>query len=131
MDVLFALFLLAHAGIHTLWFGPRPTPSVGAPAWPFALETSALVHAGIHEATARIVGLVLLAGTLVGFGLAALSALAVLPAATFEVGIALGATASTVMLVAFFHPWLVLGIGIDVVLLWAALILRWTPESLA
>jgi hypothetical protein len=45
-------------------------------------------------------------------------------------GVAVGAIASLALLVLFFHPWLVLGVVIDVVLLWAVLAARWVPDSL-
>ncbi len=31
------------------------------------------------------------------------------------------------LLIAFFHPWLVLGAGIDLVLIWAAFVADWGP----
>ena len=31
------------------------------------------------------------------------------------------------LLVAFFHPWLIIGMGIDVALVWAVLLARWEP----
>jgi hypothetical protein len=34
------------------------------------------------------------------------------------------------LLILFFHPWLALGVAIDVVLLWAVLGARWTPDAL-
>jgi hypothetical protein len=34
------------------------------------------------------------------------------------------------MLVLFFHPWLVAGVGIDLALLWAVVVADWTPASL-
>jgi hypothetical protein len=34
------------------------------------------------------------------------------------------------LLLLFFHPWLTLGIVIDVALLWAVLVAGWRPEGL-
>ena len=38
--------------------------------------------------------------------------------------------ASLALLVAFFHPWLIVGLAIDVVLLWATLVAAWSPTQL-
>jgi hypothetical protein len=35
------------------------------------------------------------------------------------------------LLLLFFHPWLVLGIAIDLGLLWAVLVADWTPQGTA
>jgi hypothetical protein len=35
------------------------------------------------------------------------------------------------LLIVFFHPWLAVGVAIDLVLIWAGLIADWTPQSLA
>jgi hypothetical protein len=130
MTLLFSLFLVAHAAIHGLWFTPRPAPAARGPVWPFDVGLSALVRAGVDEPAARRIGLILLTAVATGFVVAALGVLGILPAVAFASGIAIGATSSIAMLLAYFHPWLVLGIGIDVVLLWATLIARWTPAGL-
>jgi hypothetical protein len=56
--------------------------------------------------------------------------LAFLPATMWPVGTVAGAIASIALLVLFFHPWLVLGLAIDFVLLWAVLVARWEPDWL-
>ena len=75
----------------------------------------------------RIMALV--AVTIAGFALAALSVLGILPVSMWLPAIAVGAASSIGLLIAFFHPWLVLGIGIDLVLLWASVVVDWTPAA--
>jgi hypothetical protein len=70
-------------------------------------------------------------GTVAGFGLAAVAALVLAPAGVWTAGVVVGAIASLALLGLFFHPWLVLGVAIDLVLLYAVLAVRWVPESLA
>ena len=129
--LLIAEFLLAHAGIHVAFIGPRPPATAGGPAWPFELARSwLLTPAGVDSEITRAVGLALTVATLGGFALAALAAVGVLPAGLWFPTLFLGAVASMALLVLFFHPWLVLGLVIDVALVWLALVADWTPESL-
>ena len=75
-----------------------------------------------------LIGLVLVAATIGGFVLAAVGALALAPATAWTAGLLLGAIASLALLVLFFHPWLVLGVVIDLGILWAALVADWRPQ---
>ncbi len=129
--LLLAALLLAHAAIHASFLSARPPATAGGPAWPFELGRSALLS-GLNPdpAVLRLVGIALVAGTVAGFALAALAALAVVPAAVWAAGVALGCVASLALLVLFFHPWLILGIVIDVVLLWAVVASSWVPDGI-
>jgi hypothetical protein len=53
--------------------------------------------------------------------LGALSVIGVLPTAIWLPGIVIGAVSSIGLLIVFFHPWLVLGVGIDLILILTAL----------
>jgi hypothetical protein len=131
-SVLIAVFLLGHAGIHAAFLTPRPPATAGGPEWPFALGRSWLLgHIGMDPGLVRVLGYALVAATLGGFALAALAAMGLLPAGLWSAGVAIGSIASLALLGLFFHPWLVLGVGIDLALLWAVLIGSWTPERLA
>lgn len=125
-------FLLGHAAIHTGFVSPRPAATAGGPAWPFDLERSWLLSTlGLDGEAGRLLGIALVAVTLAGFGLAAVAALGLLPTAVWQAAITIGAVASIAVLALFFHPWLVLGIAIDVALLWAVLAARWLPAVVA
>ena len=126
-----AAFLVAHAGIHASFVSPRPPVTAGGPAWPFELGRSwLLTPLGVGPELSRLLGIALIAATISGFALAAVGTLGVAPAAAWTAGASLGAIASLALLILFFHPWLVLGIAIDLGLLWAALVADWGPEAL-
>ena len=127
-----AAFLLAHAAIHVAFLAPAPPATADGPTWPFATTSSWLLsRLGITPEVAHLVATALVAVTIGGFALAALSALGILPASMWVPAIAVGAASSFGLLLAFFHPWLVLGIGIDLVLVWATLVAGWAPVSTA
>ena len=76
----------------------------------------------------RGIGAVLIAVTVGAFALGALSTVdLIVPAGWWQPTIALGATASAAMLVLFFEPELVLGLGIDAVLVWVVVTRAWVP----
>jgi hypothetical protein len=124
-------FLLAHGAIHAGFLSKGPPPKPGAPPWPFDLERSWLrTRLGVSPGTVRVLGLALVAATIGGFALAALATLGVLPAGAWGAAVAVGSLASLALLVVGFHRWLFIGIAIDLVLLWVALVAAWTPDQL-
>ena len=74
-----------------------------------------------------MLALALVAATIAGYALAALTALGVLPTAIWPAAIAIGSVASLGLLAACFHPWLLLGVVIDLALLWSCLVVGWQP----
>ena len=123
--------LLGHGLIHAAYLAPRPPVTAGGPTWPFELAHSRLLAAaGIDDAQARLVGLALVALTVAGFSLAAVAGLGVVPAALWTAGVVVGGTASLGVLILFFQPILILGMAIDIAVLWVALVAHWTPSSL-
>jgi len=122
--LVFAGFLLAHALMHVAFIAPSPPATAGGPEWPFSTSGSWLfTRLGIGRETTRLIAFVLVATTIAGFLLAVLSVIGVLPAAIWAPGIAIGAASSMGVLIGFFHPWLALGVGIDLILVWAS----WSP----
>ena len=125
---LFAL-LVGHALVHLAYLAPAPPRAEGAPEWPFAIERSWLVtNLGVSVDVMRVLAYLLVAITvvaLVGAGLATIDLL--VPAAWWPAMVVVGAAASSVLLILFFHPWLVLGMAIDVVLLYLVLVSGWDP----
>jgi hypothetical protein len=114
-----AAFLLAHAGIHAGFVSSRPAATAGGPPWPFDLGRSwALSNLGIDPEVGRLVGVALVALTFAGFALAALTSVGIVPAAIGPAAIVVGAVASIGVLSLFFHRWLVVGLAIDLALLW-------------
>lgn len=120
--LIVAAFLLAHGLLHVSYLSPRPPATAGGPPWPFELHRSWLLSPlGVTPVLNRLIGLALVAATAGAFALAAIVVLGVVPAALWAPAVTLGAVASAALLVLFFHPWLVIGLAIDAVLLWAAL----------
>ena len=117
---LFAVILLGHGLVHLLYILPEPESS--EQSWPFDMTES---WAG---ANLRVLGLVLIGVTIVGFLLAALAAAGVtLPAIWWQTAVVVGAVASAAALILFWDPQLILGVGINVVLIWVALAKVWVP----
>ena len=122
--------LLAHAAIHVAFIAPPPAATADGPAWPFTTHDSWLFsRLGVGANEAHLVALALVAVTLAGFAFAALVAVGIAPSWLWTPAVVTGAVASLAMLIAFFHPWLVLGVAIDVVLLWASLAASWAPAA--
>lgn len=129
--IVVAGLLLGHALIHGSYLVPEPAQKDGAPAWPFHLERSWLLGPiGLDRATSRLLGTGLVVVVIAGFALAAIASLGAGPAWLWFIGVALGAVASLAVLILFFHPWFVLGLVIDVLLLWVVLIGGWAPDGL-
>lgn len=131
VKLLLAVLLIGHGAIHLSYLTAGPPATASGPSWPFALDRSwALSPLGVEPRVLRVMGLVLAVVTTAAFLLAAASVLGVVPQALWTAAVALGAAASLGLLVTFFHPWLILGVVIDLALLGAALIARWTPDVL-
>jgi hypothetical protein len=129
--LLFSVFLVAHALIHLSFVSPRPKATAGGPAWPFDLDRSwILTPLRVPPSWLHTLGVVLLVLILGGASLAAATSLGIGPDSLFVPGIVLASVASAGMLLLLFHPWLTLGIVIDVALLWAVLVAGWRPEGL-
>jgi hypothetical protein len=130
-NLVIAGLLLAHGLIHASYLSPRPPATAGGPAWPFDLERSRLLGSlGYRGTVPRSAGVALVAVTVAGFALAALATLGVAPGSLLPAGVMVGALASLAVLVVYYHPWLTLGLAIDVLLLYAVFVAGWWPEGL-
>jgi hypothetical protein len=126
--LLLVAFLLAHAAIHVGFIAPRPRATAGGPAWPFDVQRSWLLgRIGVDEDSARVVAIALVAVTLAAFGVAGIAAFGVLPSLFWTAAVTVGVTGSLSLLLLFFHPWLALGVVIDVALIWIVLFQGWQP----
>ena len=125
-----AAFLLAHAGIHVLFLSPPPPATADGPAWPFATASSWLVtRVGVDQGAIRDLAFALVAVILGAFALAAIAAIGFATASLWLPAVVIGSMSSIALLAICFHPWLILGVGIDVVLLTATLVVGWVPAS--
>jgi hypothetical protein len=128
--LFFAAFLLAHGLIHASFLSPRPPATAGGPQWPFELGRSwALSPLGLAPGTTRLVGIALVIATIAAFTLSAGSTAGIVAADLWAPATLAGAVASGAMLLLFFHPWLVVGVLIDLALVWTAVIAGWTPDA--
>jgi hypothetical protein len=126
----FAAVLLVHALIHVSFMAPPPPATAGGPSWPFSTSESwLLTRLRIGPDTGRVFALALVATTCAGFLLATLCVFGVVPAGIWVPATVIGAVSSLGLLIACFHPWLALGVGIDLVLLWACLVAGWSPVA--
>jgi hypothetical protein len=131
LKLILAAFLFAHGMIHMSYLMPRPPATASGPSWPFALDRSwVLSPLGVASGAMRVMGLALALVTVAAFTVAAASVLGVVPQPLWTAAVAVGAASSLGLLVVFFHPWLVVGLLIDLALLGATLIARWTPDGL-
>jgi hypothetical protein len=127
-----AAFLLAHAAIHAGFVSARPPATAGGPPWPFELSRSwLLTPLGVDAERARLLGVALVALTIASFALAALAAIGLVPSGVWTAAVTAGAVASIALLAIYMHPWLILGVAIDLALLWVALVGSWTPDRLS
>jgi hypothetical protein len=119
--------LFAHGAVHFLYAAPGPDAN-GA-GWPFDMTRSWMIAGpGFSPSLVRSVGWALIVVTAAGFAAAALSAVGVvIPAGWWEPAVIGGAAVSTLTLVLFFDPQLVLGVGINAVLLWMVSVNWWAP----
>jgi hypothetical protein len=123
---LLAALLIGHGVVHVLFAVPAPAAPDGGAEWPFNMAQSwAITGAGLDANMVRIVGVALI---VVGFSLAALSTVGIIaPSGWWQPIVAVSAVTSAILLVLFFEPQLVLGLGIDAVLLWVVVARAWMP----
>ena len=86
-----------------------------------------MTRLGIDPALMHSLALALVAVTVAGYALAAFTSLGLLPTFIWSPAIAVGSMASLGLLAACFQPWLLLGVVIDLALLWSSLVEGWLP----
>jgi hypothetical protein len=129
---LLAGLLLVHGAAHLMFVVPRPAPTAagaGGPDWPFDAADSWLsARAAMDPGVARAIARALTAVTVAALLLAALATVEVLvPAAWWSALVIVGATSSLLLLGLCFSPTLLLGVAIDVALLWLVIASAWNP----
>lgn len=126
---LLAALLVGHGVVHVMFAVPAQTAAADGPSWPFEMARSwAITGAGIDAGLVRAVGYLLIAVVVAGFAAGALSAVGIIvPAGLWRPAVMLAAAASVAVLVLFFDPQLILGLGIDAVLLWVTVAGAWSP----
>jgi hypothetical protein len=130
---LLAAFLMGHGLVHFMFVVPQPVTAgqgAGDMDYPFDASKSWLVSVHILDsALVRPLVIGLVAIVVAGYALAALATVGILvPSSWWSVLVVVATSASGALMVLSLSPGLVLGIAIDVVLLWLAIIAAWSPE---
>jgi hypothetical protein len=84
---------------------------------------------GVDSARSQLIGMALVAITICGFALAAVAMLGMALAGLWSMAVAIGCVGSLGLLLLFFNRLLVLGVTIDLALLWAVFAMGWTPTD--
>ena len=131
---LFAAFLFGHGWVHTMYVMrqpvTQPAAAAGATEWAFPpLDRSWLLSPiGTPAAASQLLGRLLVAATVLLYTLAALATIPLLvPVTLWAALIVSGTIASAILMLVFFHRNLVIGLAIDVVMLWVAALGVWSP----
>ena len=129
---LFAAFLLGHGLVHIMFAAPPPTEP-NSPAADFAFDPSRswlvarhLLDVGVVKA----VVLLLVVVVVVGYALTALATVGLVVPAAWWSGLLIASTVASLALMAIaLMPGLALGLAIDLVLLWVAIVAAWAPAG--
>jgi hypothetical protein len=127
------IFLIAHGLVHAI-LGAAPDPNA-TNASPFTFFTEAerswlLSQSGLDNAAIRWIGTVLVVFSTLGFVLAGMGLLGVPGLSMIWRTVAIvTACVSLLLLILFWHTWLVIGILIDVVVLVALVWFKWPPPQ--
>jgi hypothetical protein len=131
---LLAGSLFAHGWVHLMFVFPRPQPAAAAatgPPYPFDFGRSWLIGGlRLDGGLVRTIGLAVMAWTFVTLALAALATVGILMPASWWAGLVVaGALGSALLLALFASPSFLLGLGIDLALLWLVLASGWSPAT--
>jgi hypothetical protein len=129
---LLAFLLAAHGWVHVLFLFPKPAADAAggdAAAYPFDFRLSWLHHrGGLDMRLVRAAGSALTVLVLLLHTLAALATVALLVPTDWWAALVVAAALSSMLFLAlFWSPLLLLGIVIDLGLLWMVLFNAWSP----
>ena len=134
LKIALALFLIAHGLVHSiLAIAPNPSDPDAKPGTFFtAVERSWLLpQLGLDTTTIRWIGIILVALSTIGFILAGLGVLGVPGLNTIWRTVSvISACLSLLLLILFWHPWLIVGVLIDIGILLALLWAKWPPVNM-
>jgi hypothetical protein len=119
------VFLIAHGLVHLLYLLPRPEND---PTYPFVPETRWFSGAvGLEAGAAKTIAAALSIGVALVFLISGIAVFA--SADIWAAAAAVGSLLSLTLLVLFYHPWLSIGVVIDIAIL-ADVWLAHAPASL-
>jgi hypothetical protein len=122
--LLLGFLFAAHGVIHLGYVTPAPAD----PNYPFSLDKSWLqTGLGLSASSVHALGILLAVITVAGYTLAGLSAAGIIVPHLWWQGLTVIATVSSLLLLLFFwHNWLILGVMIDIALL-LLMATNWQP----
>ena len=128
VGLLVAGFLLAHAAIHVGFVAPPPPATADGPAWPFAMDRAwPVTRLGVDPALMRSLALALVAVTIAGFAWRRWRRSESCRRPSGRRPSSSDPSPRSALLAACFQPWLLLGVVIDLALLWSSLVAGWQP----
>ena len=134
MKIIITLFLIAHGLVHTgLASAPNPNDPDAKPGSFFTSISRSwlLPQLGLNEAAVKWMGIILVALATLGFVLAGLGVFGVPGLSEIWRTVAVvSAGVSLLLLVLFWHPWLIVGVLIDISILIALLWAKWPSVDL-
>jgi len=130
---LLAVLVFAHGWVHLMFVFPKPKGQsnyAGVSEYPFDFGRSWLVRRlGLDAGLVRTIGLVVMGATFAFSLLAALVTIGVVIPTDWWAGLMVGAAAaSSLMLLLFYSPALILGFGIDALMVALVLSGAWSPS---
>ena len=134
LKTVLALFLIAHGLVHAgLAVVPNPNDQDAKPGAFFTSPERSwlLPQLGLNAAAVQWTGIILVALATLGFVLAGLGVFGVAGLTTVWRTVAvISASVSLVLLVLFWHPWLIVGVLIDIGILVSLLWVNWPSAEL-
>ena len=133
LKILFAVFLIAHGLVHAiLAAAPIPNDPDSKPGAFFTASDRSwlLPQLGMNASTVQWIGIILVALSTLGFVLAGLGVFGVPGLTTVWRTVAVvSSCTSLLLLILFWHPWIIVGVLIDVGILVSLLWAKWPPET--
>ena len=134
LKIVLGIFLIAHGLVHTiLSIAPNPAdPDAKPGAFFTASERSWLLHPlGLNATAIQWIGIILVALSTLGFVLAGLGIFGVTGLSAIWRTVAIVSSfVSLLLLILFWHPWLPVGVLIDVAILLSIIWAKWPPANL-
>jgi hypothetical protein len=134
LKIVLGIFVVAHGLVHAiLAIAPNPADSDAKPGAFFtASERSWLLPPlGLNATAIQWIGIILVALSTLGFVLAGLGIFGVAGlSAIWRTLAVVSAAISLLLLISFWHPWLPVGVLIDMAILVALIWAKWPPSEL-
>ena len=134
LKTILALVLMAHGLVHAaLAIAPNPAdPDAKAGAFFTAVERSWLLsRVGLGKTAVSTIGILLVILSTAGFVLTGLGIFGVFGLGAIWRTVAVSsACTSLLLLILYWHPWLPVGVLINIAVLVALLVVKWPPPSL-